>query len=128
MRGIAIYDKNDVGNTLSFDLHDILSAMEDFILSRRWIISGVECTGPSAEAMHSASDGGISLSGEELMKMAAEVTQVIDGKFRGFHRTNSVSDIIIRAVDSSFFEVHSGDPKPLDRLRSRFHKIIEVGP
>ena len=124
MKGIAIPNQG----ALSFDLIDLLDAVGDAVGST-WIVRGVECVGPSAEAaeaLHSASDKSEELSGERLVALARALTQVIDGEFIGRRSTGSDPWIVIRAVDSAWFDVQTTDEALLLKLRARFTEAFDL--
>ena len=56
-----------------------------------------------------------------MLGIANKVRQVIWGEFAAYaHRTSPELHIIIRAVDSSFYEITSDDPLLLDRMKLAF--------
>ena len=126
MKAIEIHDKKPGENVLSFDLYNVLRTIKHHILVRQWRISGVEATGPSAEEIHSISDRGDCISGDHLIVLAERLIQVIDGTFCGFYQECETPDIVIRAVDSSFFVVESLRPEVLNSIRSNFTEVRDV--
>jgi hypothetical protein len=129
MKGIAIRDADPNRPFLSFDLTDLLDVVGADAVGSTWSVRGVECVGPSAEAvaaLHKASDESEELSGERLVALAREITQVIDGEFIGRRLTESDPWIVIRAVDSSWFDVETTDEALLLKLRARFNEVSDL--
>ena len=69
-------------------------------------------------------DGQTFIAGEHLSRIAHDLTQVIDGKFAALESSDSPW-VIIRAVDSSFYEVFSTESAVLDRVRATFRKVSD---
>ena len=55
------------------------------------------------------------ISGELLLQLAADITQVIDGKFAGYRLNESQPWLIVTAVDSSAYDVETVDDKQNSR-------------
>lgn len=129
MRGITILDKSPDGKVLSFDLKDILGVIEPRVRSLRWRLEGIECLGEGADKLHKFSDSDEPLSGGELIELSRQVYQVIDGDFHGYRGEAPGPDnpwLIIRAVDSSAFDVECNDLSVLESVKSRFSKVIDI--
>ena len=123
--GITIRDTTEDGKFLSFDLRDILAVLGDKVLTSYWHCSDVECLGEGAAAMHVLSDEGGIVTGRELVRIASEVYQTIDGKFEAFETGAETPWLVIDVVDSSWFDVLSCDVATIDRLRTHFRQIAE---
>lgn len=126
MRGLTIADKDD-RNFLRIDLKDILKLIGDKGLESVWTLHGIESVnGEFADEMHRLSDAGIAISGARLRVLADNIMQVIDGEFRG--ATDTVSDpwVLIRAVDSSAFDVCTNDGDLLKRIEVNFSEVMEI--
>jgi hypothetical protein len=64
------------------------------------------------------------VSGEEFLAHAREILQVIDGEFEAVQPGDlSPPWLILRAVDSSWWEVYSDDPDVEAAFRRAFHDI-----
>jgi hypothetical protein len=125
MFGITILDHSDNG-VLSLDLKDILWLLGLQAESSEWEISQVEALdGVGAEELHSLADKGTRVSGQELIRLASAVTQIIDGIFRGYQKDTSEPWIIIQAVDSSAFDVQSDDNDVIHRIRQQFRDVVD---
>lgn len=66
---------------------------------------------------------------EQLMRLSIEKHQVVDGEFIGFKTTPKGKKkwVVLKAVDSSWWEVWSPDQKLLDRVRDAFPGATELG-
>lgn len=123
MRGITISDRDESGERLGFDLRDIL----DIVFRHRpelvWSISGVEAIGDVQPLEEAAARGPIGT--DELRRLAVRLRQTIDGLFVGTDVEHGQRVAVIRAVDSSSFDVESNDPELLKELRNRFRQVVE---
>ena len=73
--------------------------------------------------LHVAADRGNAIGGNELLRIAGGVTQVIDGDFLAFSSSENAPWLRIRAIDSSLFLVATSDADLLDRIRAAFHDV-----
>jgi hypothetical protein len=128
MHGITISDSTDGQRLLTVDLIDILRLLGPSATDSEWRISGVECAGgPAGEDLHGLADQPARVPGEKLLSLATGVTQVIDGVFAGYRDGEEQPWIIIRAVDSSAFDVQSEDAEALARMKRHFRNVTEFG-
>lgn len=125
--GVSISDV-DARGVLSLDLREILALVPEDAIDSSWQVSGADAVGPSAEALHDASDAGVLLSHPRLCEIAADLTQTIDGEFRAYRPGESDPWLVIRAVDSSGFDVISDDLALIETLRRRFQRVREYPP
>ncbi len=125
MLGITISDTIADG-ILAFDLIDILAVLGAEAIAAQWQISGVECFGEAAEQLHQYSDAELALSGEELLNLAAKVTQVIEGTFAGYRLGDSSPWIIIDAVDGSAYDIQTSEEQILHQLRQKFRAVSDL--
>jgi hypothetical protein len=123
--GIAIYDLSP-RQVLSFDVGDILAALAEDIVESRWQCRNVECIG--GEALESASGSGQELATPELLELAKGVEQTIWGDFIATQPPDPAPWLVIRAIDSTCFEVFSASVAVLDKLRARFRDVREADP
>jgi hypothetical protein len=128
MRGVQIRDMNESGHVLAVDLQHILDLFGERTIQSRWRASEVWATGretgEAAAELERLADGQTFIPGEHLSRIAHDLVQVIDGEFTAFESSDSPW-IIIRAVDSSFYEVFSTEPAVLDRVRASFQKVSD---
>ncbi len=93
-----------------------------------WTVGGVQsyeealdATGLGADQLETLAASGSRISGAVLLDIAKNVHQVIWGEFAAYaDREGPEPHVIIRAVDSSFYEISSDDPLLLDRLKLAF--------
>jgi hypothetical protein len=126
LQGVEITDKDTAKCFLSFDLKDILPLAGVRAATSRWRCRFVECTGESAEELHAASDAGRIISGEELLRIASGLLQVIDGRFEAYSDVDAEPWLMVKAVDSSSFEVWSDDPDVIIRVRENFREVSDL--
>jgi hypothetical protein len=129
MRGVQIRDMNEVGRVLAVDLQHILDLIGERTILSRWRASEVWATGKEAgevaQELENSADGQTFISGEHLNHMAHSLVQVIDGNFLAFEGDTDLPWLIIRAVDSSFYEVFSTKPEVLNRIRASFRRVSD---
>jgi hypothetical protein len=118
--GVTIHDSKN--NLLSFDLIDILNTVGEKTARSRWRISDVEASGNSALRLLELCDKKIEISGVELIGIASDLVQVISGRFEAYLDAEEPW-LIVRAVDSSEYDVESDDPSVFKKLRQRFSEI-----
>ena len=114
------------GNCLSFDLAQVLAALGPHAISSYWsyrdlwFVSHDDQEVPEleqdSEAMHL-------LSGHDLMAATDRILQVIDGEFAAFDDEQNKPWVIVRAVDSSFWEVESPDANVVAAVRGCFRSV-----
>jgi len=124
MRGVTIRDMVESRKFLAVDLRHILDLLGERAIQSRWRASEVWATGDASSKLEAAADGQAFITGEHLSRMAHNLAQVIDGEFLAFENSDSPW-IIIRAVDSSFYEVFSDEPAVLDRVRKSFQRVSD---
>jgi len=128
MRGFRIHDMQERG-FLAVDLKHVLDLFGERTIQSRWRASEVWATGQetaeAARELEALADGQTFITGEHLSRLAHRLIQVIDGEFSAFERSSDSPWIIIRAVDSSFYEVFSTEPAVLDTIRSSFQKVSD---
>src|SRR5688500_7430948 len=101
MPGVTITDATQNGRFLAVDLLDILRLGGSDARDSEWELSAVESVGAAADEMHRLADGKDRVPGRDLLRLAADVSQVIDGVFAGYRNGEERPWIIIRAVDSA---------------------------
>ena len=124
MRGVRICDMHERG-FLAVDLQHILDLFGERTIQSQWRASEVWETGEAGEELERLADAKTLIPGDRLSDLAHHLVQVIDGEFAGFESGNDSPWIIIRAVDSTFYEVLSEEPAVLDRVRAAFQKVSD---
>lgn len=125
MHGITISDSTPDG-FLAINLIDILEIIAPAIATTQWQITNLECLGITAEKLYQIADDRQLISSELLLKLVAEITQVIDGKFQGYLLNENQPWLIITAVDSSAYDVETVDENILNQIRQQFQQISEL--
>jgi hypothetical protein len=137
MNKLKIMDEKN--GALSFDLIDILIPMEKFCKSYEWAILDIYLTSKYGSQLNvleledkvNNNDILFVLSFEELKHLAAKFNQLLDGKILGskikFPRKDYSkkylelnADIIIEAVDSSYWTVYSKNKELITILENIF--------
>jgi hypothetical protein len=137
---LSIHDSN--GPLLAFDLKDILQALKPIMDRWTWYVYSLETVG---DVSGPACWDGTWLTTGELMNLASEVTQTIEGTFIAFPHEpggrntaatdlnerafpTSRAELLITAIDGGFFEVYTKDRKVTELLRRRFKDVREEDP
>ncbi len=140
---LSIHDMAPQG-FLAFDLKEVLvclgSAVQDYV----WLITELDCLGEGAqrlcEQVSRASGVGVVWTGLELLAASAMFSQTINATLIGVPKETNASEnlsdlghvelfpesraeVIIRAVDSSFFEVMTKNPDHVQALQARFKDV-----
>ena len=121
MRGVEIHDSHPRGH-LAFDLEDILKCLGDEALARTWTCSGVECNTEKGRELERLADAGEQVPGRALLELAERTDQVIEGHFRGRRPGEAHDSLIVKAIDSTLWEVFGPDDC-LVRIRSAFSDV-----
>jgi hypothetical protein len=115
----------DVG-CLDFDLADILKALGARALRSDWRAEDLNCFGESDAELEALSEASAPIPGARLLDVAKRLTQVIDGAFLGTEPGASEPWVVVKAVDSSWWEVWTDDVAAVATLRGRFRAVSEV--
>jgi hypothetical protein len=128
MMTVTVLDKDSRGR-LTFDLRDVLGALDDLTRDLEWVVSDCEARGRAASALDAVARDGTPISSAALFAIAQDLDQVIDGTFRGFAEPFLIAtpQVILVAVDSTSWDISSSDGRVLDRIRARFHDVYEAG-
>jgi len=127
MEKIRIHDLD--GNGLAFDLRHVLRALAPRSLGAKWMITSsiesyFEATGEGGLRLEQLAEERVQIIGSELLSIADNTWQVIWGDFIGFlHEAPDTEWLIIRAVDSSFFEIETSDQICTAAIKSHFHDV-----
>ena len=132
MATVRIYDLNERG--LAVDLIDLLRLVAPQSLNASWNVTTVKSSKPGREWFEATGEGGeqleglaqrnAQLPGSELAALAENTRQVIWGEFVGLASTQSDKTwVIIRAVDSTFYEIDTDDEYVLGKIRSTYHDV-----
>jgi hypothetical protein len=129
MRTLRIYDMTD--GMLDFDMRHILAALGAQAIECSWMVSGVaaydaafDATGGQAGRLEELATSGRRIKGDRLRDLANGTQQVIWGEFQAYTDASAtVPVLIVRAIDSSFYEVATNDSYVLQNLRATFRDV-----
>lgn len=135
MTTLRVYDLKD--HVLALDLKDLLQLLAPRSLEARWLVSTVKSFKPGHEWFEATGEGGErleglaqddgQLSGSDLASIAEKTQQIIWGEFIGSAPTQSDKPwVIIRAVDSTFYEIDTDDEAVLNKISSTY-KDVRMG-
>jgi hypothetical protein len=127
-RKLVIRDGTEPGarGALEFDLEDVLAALGPAVLKSRWRCSRLwyaSKDGQAVELFDRASTQGELVDGEALLRACGHVSQFVDGEFEGIAARGGPW-VVIRAVDSRWWEVSSDRQDVLDAIRAGF-RVVE---
>ncbi|TAK33277.1 MAG: hypothetical protein EPO40_00380 [Myxococcaceae bacterium] len=115
--------RDSTNGILSFDLRDVLLVVGSVRTDLWWRLSGVDAYGEGGRRLNDASDNADVLSNAQLVDIAVRVDQVIDGVFCGYTDINERPWAVIRAIDSTFWEVECDDERLAQSLLRRFSAV-----
>jgi hypothetical protein len=130
MRGLRINDLKD--HHLAFDLRDLLHALGPSALSAWWrprtpvwYIAEEEA---SIDALEWREGDAQWTSGSQVLNETQRLRQVVDGVIEGFRTPNKPTGsdkpwVVLRAVDSSWWEIYTDDSGVLSAIRDRFTDV-----
>ena len=130
MQGVIIRDGTEPGGSggLDFDLRDVLAALGQRVVTSRWRCPRLRYTSRDERdvpVLEQAGTEGRPVAGSDLAGGIGELLQVIDGEFEAFDE-NEVRWAVIRAVDSSWWEVWSDDKSVLEAVRTTFRITEDI--
>ena len=141
---LRIYDLRN--GVLALDLRDLVDLLAPRSLEASWTVSPVSVeyphlgrsfdefmmTGPNPQGqdkLELLAAGGSSVSGATFSEAAHAAWQVIWGQFVATLPEQSGAWVVIRAIDSTFYEVTSSDKAVLDTIRSTYRDVrVAPGP
>jgi hypothetical protein len=99
-------------------------------LAATWSVRDVDdeffdATGAGGAALEQLARSGERVSGARLTELAGDTLQVIWGEFTGYEAVSSgIPWVVIRAIDSSYFEVATDDDDAVARIRACFKDVM----
>jgi hypothetical protein len=127
MKSITVADKSpEDSRFLSFDLLDLLLLLGEEGQGAEWIVAGAECLGPGSDELYRLISNEARISGRLLFEAAKGISQVIDGSFTAYRDGKPTPWLVIRAVDSSGYDVESDDEDVLTRIREHFKEVVNI--
>ena len=131
MQGLKIRDGTEPGGPggLEFGLAKVLAALGRVGVRSRWScadLNYVSRDDQDVPVLERAVTPGQTVSGVELIDGLGQLLQVIDGQFTGIDEQGDTW-VVVRAVDSSWWEVWSDNSWVHDAIRAHF-RIVESLP
>lgn len=121
MKAVSVWDVDD-RHVLSVDLAPLLRLAGQKALDSRWWCSDVDCAGRGAAKLRA-----IGLcpptSGTDLLALAEDVDQVIDGEFIATRPPGNEPWLIIRAIDSTEYVVVTDDDDLVRLIRTKYRDV-----
>jgi hypothetical protein len=139
---VSIHDMK--GSVLGFDLKEILNALKGHLRDWKWCIYELDCVGTNRAISRGRAaapeKNGLWLSSEELVSLAADIQQTVDATLLAFpadidpqtirkeeldvaHFPSSRAELVVLAVDSSFFEVYLKSSEIEKLLEKHFRDV-----
>jgi len=117
------------GGGLTFDLSEVLEALGQN--ARSWVWRGRDIHYVSRDerdvaVVHALAEGR-AVAGADLLAGLEELLQVIGGEFEAIEPGKEAPSVVVRVVDSSWWEVLSDDAAVLAAIRRRFRVVEEDG-
>lgn len=125
---LTIHDL-DERNVLAFDVRDILLALAPRSLKARWSVMTPEhepfwATGAGGVRLERLAEKSAQITGDELLAVANDTVQVIWGDFvASLPAAPDHEWLIIRAFDSSWYEVETLDEGAIAAIQSAFRDV-----
>jgi hypothetical protein len=145
---LTIHDQSPDG-FLSFDLKDILLCLGPTVRDCSWLITDLDCVGEDTERICESVERnkkkGLNISADDLIELSQRIHQTLEATIIGTPRKEALdslrngftglehfpqdkTEVIIRAIDSSFFEIITKNQEHVHRLEKCFKKIREENP
>ena len=139
MTTLRIYDCQN--RVLAVDIRDLIDLLAPRSITASWVVAPVTMrhprdgtssdefmvTGPNEvgqDQLEKFAASGSSVSGATLSKAAHDAHQVIWGEFTATLPKQADAWVVIRAIDSTFYEVTSSDETVLSTVRTAFRDVI----
>lgn len=108
------------------DLVDVLHSIGSYVEGLTWRLERLDCAGDpdGAERLHQLCDADARLRTAALREAAAGA-QVIDGDFIGYQEEESNVQVVIRAIDSTWWDVYASD-EVLERVSTSFPDAEQI--
>ena len=133
MNKLIIRDGINKNGFLTVTLFKILQILEESGSATKWQICGVheygdqfEVVGEVAKEFEKLRNRKTLLEIEKLKSLSKKEHQLIWAEFRGFKEMSGVPAFIIRAVDSSWFDVATDDKMIMEKLVLAFEDTTTV--
>lgn len=141
MQGVRISDKHE-GRGLSFGLKEILEIIGERVIESTWKCREIDYVAKSENALSKTNKNKLidafgnsvneynlkkqEMSGKYLQEFAGKVMLIINGEFLGYYQGAKSPWIIIKAFDSSWWEIFSKKPEYVLRFKEAFKDVKDV--
>jgi hypothetical protein len=126
MFGVTIMDR-DPNGVLTLDLKDILRLMGREAQAAEWLVSDVEVLdGEAARELEYLADRRLRIPGQVLVRLSEQIGQVINGCFQAYREHTDKPWIVIRAVDSSAFDIQTDSEVLVTQIRQQFKNVVDL--
>ena len=111
---------------IGFDLSEVMAAVGDWP-ELDWVLRGAYFNGDVTSVWsegiaveeQTEQPQGLSITWEQMRRLAGSCRQIIDGTFTGYGKSGS-AELSLTAIDSSYWIVWANDERVLDRVRATF--------
>ena len=114
-------ENNESSDFLASNLSDLLTALGEKGLNSLWLCKYVQCYGGNTDELYVLSNGQVLVSGEELLRVAQKVDNIVDGYFSAFLDDETKPWLVVRAIDNNIYR------DELLRLRPPDFKSSQAG-
>ncbi|MFB2983027.1 hypothetical protein [Microseira sp. BLCC-F43] len=125
MHRIIITAQTD-DNSLDVNLSNILQLIQPLASNSQWDISELDCSGSSADELQQLADAKTRVSGTDLLRLATNLTPLLDGLFSGYFEGKNQPWISIRAADNVGYELQTENQEVLARMRQNFKNVTDM--
>jgi len=136
MTTLRIYDYRDSG-VLALDLRDLVGLLVPRSLEANWTVLPVRLkypelgrtldefmvTGPGGDQLERLAASGSSVGGQLFAEYARATHQVIWGQFVATVPEQVGPWVVIRAIDSTFYEITTSDAAVLAKIQSAYKDV-----
>jgi hypothetical protein len=130
MTTLKIHDADPASHS-AFGLKDILALLRPRSDNAEWEIDHADeefwATGEDIRGIEALAGSGQRVSGEALSSLVDGLHQVIWGEFKAFDGSATNPWVIVRAIDSSNFEIETDDDVVVDLVRRHFNNVQSAG-
>ena len=111
----------------SVGLLDILEVLGHRVRQAFWRVRVEEAApGSEAQRLYALSSRADLVPGDEVLELATHGMQLIDAELVGWDQAATDPWVVIRAVDSTSWDILSIDPAVLERAQQRFAEVAPL--
>jgi len=143
---VSIHDRDPQGYRLSFDMKEVLGCLAASIRDYTWVMTDLDCTGENAQSLCEAVEKSrkrneaLLLSWNEFLSACQNFGQTLDATVIGIPQEKVTAkgledikdlsrfprdsaELVIRVIDSSFFEVITKNYDHVEALKDCFKDV-----